>query len=199
MEIAVFALALAVWTYPGSEGYRSLPQMNVACCGLSVGSAKRNGLPSPMAMQPPARRLPGCMTSIGTPRFWVPCLIPKRINSGVHQKKLSGVCLRQTAGQGASRRRIGSGSGCQGTVDATLILMNEYDLVITNVPYLARENKARHCKNTAKFISLPPRTTSPPCSWTAACNSAIPVAQPASCCPRIGSSSSPTRNSARNC
>jgi hypothetical protein len=35
VEIAVFALALAAWTYPGTDGYRPLPRIHVACCRLA--------------------------------------------------------------------------------------------------------------------------------------------------------------------
>ncbi|MDR2199196.1 MAG: SAM-dependent DNA methyltransferase, partial [Deltaproteobacteria bacterium] len=37
VEIAVFALAMAAWKYPGAGGYRILPEMNIACSGLSIG------------------------------------------------------------------------------------------------------------------------------------------------------------------
>jgi hypothetical protein len=41
VAIAVFALALAAWKYPGA-GYRKLPEINLACSGLSVGAAKED-------------------------------------------------------------------------------------------------------------------------------------------------------------
>src|SRR5690625_4818224 len=40
VELAAFALALAAWTYPNSGGYRALPEMQLACSGLSVKAAK---------------------------------------------------------------------------------------------------------------------------------------------------------------
>lgn len=41
VEIAAFALALAAWSYPDAGGYRVLPALNIACCGLKV-SARAN-------------------------------------------------------------------------------------------------------------------------------------------------------------
>src|SRR5690554_1504215 len=41
VELAAFALALAAWKYPGAEGYRPLPELNLACTGLSI-SVKKN-------------------------------------------------------------------------------------------------------------------------------------------------------------
>ena len=40
VELAAFALALTAWKYPGAGGYRALPELNLACSGLSVSVAK---------------------------------------------------------------------------------------------------------------------------------------------------------------
>ena len=34
-QIAAFALALAAWKFPGAGGYRELPPLNLACCGIA--------------------------------------------------------------------------------------------------------------------------------------------------------------------
>lgn len=36
VELAAFALALTAWTYPETGGYRTLPELNIACSGLAV-------------------------------------------------------------------------------------------------------------------------------------------------------------------
>jgi hypothetical protein len=43
-QIAAFNLALAAWGYPGAEGYRPLPELNIACSGLSVGAKEEEWL-----------------------------------------------------------------------------------------------------------------------------------------------------------
>jgi hypothetical protein len=40
VELAAFALALTAWRYPGAESYRPLPELHLACSGLSVSAAK---------------------------------------------------------------------------------------------------------------------------------------------------------------
>ena len=40
VELAAFALALTAWKYPDAGGYRALPELNLACSGLSVNVAK---------------------------------------------------------------------------------------------------------------------------------------------------------------
>jgi hypothetical protein len=42
VEIAAFNLAFTAWTYPGAEGWRPLPELHLACSGLSVGASKED-------------------------------------------------------------------------------------------------------------------------------------------------------------
>ncbi|HHO2175477.1 TPA: DNA methyltransferase [Aeromonas hydrophila] len=41
IEIAAFALALEAWRYPSAGGYRDLPEMQLACSGLSISEAQK--------------------------------------------------------------------------------------------------------------------------------------------------------------
>lgn len=144
VEIAVFALALAAWTYPGAEGYRGLPKMNVACCGLSVGSAKEewtalaNGntaLKEALGWLYEFYRDAPVLGSLLNPQEDMYSLNLKRRNSKYTFDKIIET-VRPEEEQEA-------GLTAKGLFDATLILMNEYDLVITNVPYLARGKQSK--------------------------------------------------------
>ncbi len=44
VELAAFALALTAWKYPDAGGYRVLPELNVACSGLSISAKKEEWL-----------------------------------------------------------------------------------------------------------------------------------------------------------
>ena len=44
VELAAFSLALAAWTYPGAGGYRTLPELNLACSGLAPNATKKQWL-----------------------------------------------------------------------------------------------------------------------------------------------------------
>ncbi len=44
VELATFALALTAWKYPNAGGYRVLPELNVACSGLSISAKKEDWL-----------------------------------------------------------------------------------------------------------------------------------------------------------
>lgn len=40
VQLAAFALAFAAWRYPEAGGYRLLPELNLACSGLSISASK---------------------------------------------------------------------------------------------------------------------------------------------------------------
>jgi hypothetical protein len=41
VELAAFALALEAWRYPGAGGYRQLPELQLACSGMSITEAQK--------------------------------------------------------------------------------------------------------------------------------------------------------------
>ncbi|MGI2219499.1 Eco57I restriction-modification methylase domain-containing protein [Shewanella baltica] len=41
VELAAFALALEAWRYPGAGGYRVLPELQLACSGMSISEAQK--------------------------------------------------------------------------------------------------------------------------------------------------------------
>src|SRR5690606_23271028 len=40
VELAAFAVALEAWRYPEAAGYRTLPEMHLACSGMSIAAAR---------------------------------------------------------------------------------------------------------------------------------------------------------------
>ncbi|QOQ68160.1 Eco57I restriction-modification methylase domain-containing protein [Photobacterium damselae] len=41
IELAAFALALEAWRYPNAGGYRALPELQLACSGMSIAEAQK--------------------------------------------------------------------------------------------------------------------------------------------------------------
>lgn len=41
VELAAFALALEAWRYPNAGGYRTLPELQLACSGISIAEAQK--------------------------------------------------------------------------------------------------------------------------------------------------------------
>lgn len=139
VEIAVFALALAAWTYPGANGYRVLPKMNIACCGLSVGAAKEEWTALANGNAALRQALNYLHDFYQDAPVLGSLLDPGESDLGNHLKlhhdeySFSGLLTKVR-----SDEQQEAGLAAKGLLDATLILLNKYDLVITNVPYLAR-------------------------------------------------------------
>ncbi|HPF09398.1 MAG TPA: N-6 DNA methylase, partial [Candidatus Cloacimonadota bacterium] len=151
VEIAVFALALAAWTYPGAEGYRALPKMNIACCGLSVGAAKEEWTALANGNAALRQALNWLYDFYQDAPVLGSLLKPEDSDLGklikLHFDDYSFSDLLSKVRPEAEQE---AGLAAKGLLDATRILMNKYDLVITNVPYLARGKQnpelQKHCE-----------------------------------------------------
>ena len=139
VEIAAFALAVAAWTYPGAEGYRTLPELNLACSGLSVGAARERWA-----------ELAGGRRNLRFALEWMhdafqeaPVLGSLVNPSATDAAKLVDwselrVLLAQALAQEPSEERREAAIAAQGLAKATEMLAASYHLVVTNVPYLVR-------------------------------------------------------------
>lgn len=139
VELAAFALALAAWKYPGAGGYRVLPELNIACSGLSVSVAKeewkqlglgQRGLTIALDLMHDHFRDAPVLGSL---------LNPAKTDAAkvVHWEELAGA-LDQALHQEQSEAQQEVAVVAQGLAKAAILLAGRYHLVITNVPYLAR-------------------------------------------------------------
>ena len=162
VEVAAFALALAAWTYSGAEGYRLLPEMNLACSGLAPNATKEQW--SALAEQAAAAGglAPGCdlfgvddtllsaplrnsMDTLYELFSQAPVLgsliDPHAVEADLFQRDfesirdLFAIVLKQERG---SDEEIERAVAARGMARAAQLLSDRYTLVITNVPYLAR-------------------------------------------------------------
>ena len=139
VELAVFALALAAWTYPGSGGYRPLPELNVACSGLSVGATKERWT----ALAAGRRNLRIALDWMHVLFADAPALgsllNPAATEAAkvVEWRDLSAALGEALALEQSDDRREAA-IAAFGLVRAAELLAGQYHLVITNVPYLAR-------------------------------------------------------------
>ena len=162
VELAAFALALAAWKYPGTEGYRSLPDLNIACSGLAPNATKEQWLAlaelaATAGGMPPERDLFGVDDNLLTVPLrnsldalhdlfeQAPVLgslsNPHSLKANLFQsgfeaaRALMGATLEQ---ERTSDEQTERAVAAQGMARAAELLINRYTLVITNVPYLAR-------------------------------------------------------------
>jgi hypothetical protein len=147
-EIAAFAIALNAWRYPGSSGYRQLPPMNIACSGLSVSVSKEEWQKLANGDQTLRASL-GLMYEQFKDAPLLGSLIgPRRSDAGkIMEWDGLAAGIKQALKKERSDEEREAGVVAQGMVQAAAILSDQYHLVITNVPYLARGKQSDRLKD----------------------------------------------------
>jgi len=142
VELAAFALAIEAWKYPEAGGYRKLPEMNIACSGLSVHVEKKEWKKIAQSL-PDKRYIPIALDWMYEAFKDAPILgsllDPSRVNVAklVDWEKIA-PALKETLDQDNTDEIHEAGVIAHGLAKATHLLMGKYNWVITNVPYLAR-------------------------------------------------------------
>ena len=143
VELAAFALALTAWRYPDAGGYRPLPEIHVACSGLSVSVAKeewkalvREG---GMGGQNLAIAMDWLHDSFRDAPVLGSLLNPAKTSAAkiVAWDQLS-TALNKALSQEATDEQHEVAVVAQGLAKAATLLAGQYAWVLTNVPYLAR-------------------------------------------------------------
>jgi hypothetical protein len=154
VEIAVFALALAAWRFPGENGKplgvrKAMPTPKVACCGLKLSSTTEQWQALVPADAPDAERLRAGLAQLHRAFSQAPLL-----GSLLHPARAGEVSLLAAGSEEladflshALREEQALGTGgdadqaleiamtAKGLADAARLLDDRYNLVITNVPY----------------------------------------------------------------
>jgi hypothetical protein len=148
VEIAAFALALEAWRYPGSGGYRSLTALNIACSGLDVSAATQE-------WQALAKHNPDISGALNwfTRTFKDAPVLGSLIdvNMAHYEGKTEGKLApwqilleaQATTDDEAKTAQVTA----QGLAMAAKLLSENYNLVATNVPYLARGKQCETLKD----------------------------------------------------
>ena len=140
VELAAFALALTAWKYPRAGSYRLLPELNVACSGLSISAKKEDWL-----------TLAGDNTNLRLAldelykQFKDAPVLGSLINPEASLGKGSlfemkweevGPLLLKALSVQKDDDRIEMGIVAKGVLSAAKILADQFHLILTNVPYL---------------------------------------------------------------
>ncbi|MDD4803481.1 MAG: N-6 DNA methylase, partial [Syntrophomonas sp.] len=147
-EIAAFALALNAWRYPGAGGYRQLPPMNIACSGLSISISKEEWQKLANGDQKLRSSL-GLMYEEFKDAPLLGSFIGQRRSDAGKIMEWDGLAagIQQALKKERSDEEREAGVVAQGMVQAAAILSEQYHLVITNVPYLARGKQSDRLKD----------------------------------------------------
>ena len=171
-QIAAFNLAFTAWTWPDAGGYRHLPDLNLACCGLapnaprdawtrlSDDAADAGGLPpkrdllgvEDTLMSAPLRNSLGALHDLfGQAPVLGSLIDPRALAADLFQHDyesvrvlLGGLLQRERSSDEQTERVVAA----QGMARAAELLAGRYHLVITNVPYLARGKQSDVLKQT---------------------------------------------------
>ena len=162
VEVAAFALALAAWTYPGAEGYRLLPEMNLACSGLAPNATREQwsalseqaaaagglapdrdlfGVDDTLLSAPLQSSMEALHGLFEQAPVLGSLIDPSALEADLFQRdfesirELFAVVLEQ---ERTSDDQIERAVVARGMARAAQLLADRYTLVITNVPYLAR-------------------------------------------------------------
>ena len=162
VDLAAFALALAAWTYPGAEGYRPLPELNLACSGLAPNAAKEQwaalsertatagGMPVERDLFDVddnllSAQLRNSLEALYDLFVEAPVLgsliAPRALEATLYQRDFESVRALFAAvieQERTTDEQIERAVTAQGMARAAELLTSRYTLVITNVPYLAR-------------------------------------------------------------
>lgn len=150
VELAAFAVALEAWRYPGAGGYRPLPELHLACTGLSTDAAKDEW--KALAHQAGKHNLSTALDWLQHTFADAPVLgsliNPNRSQQANMapwsdiQQLLSEALQQDNTGtdpdSSEHNNRQEAGIVAQGLLKAAGLLASQYTWVITNVPYLAR-------------------------------------------------------------
>ena len=159
VELAAFAVALEAWRFPDAGGYRTLPELHLACSGLSITAAREEWkeLSKKANKQNLSIALDWMYQTFKDAPVLGSLINPRRSNAAQiaqwsELQQLLGEALAQEGkqqgdvaidgtsdGQLSTRNdRLEAGIVAQGLAKAAELLSGQYTWVVTNVPYLAR-------------------------------------------------------------
>jgi hypothetical protein len=161
-QIAAFALALTAWKF--TEGFRPLPPLNIACSGLGVNAQKKDWL----ALANGDTRLRSGLEQLYDLFQKAPevgsLINPRQLAHGdlvtasfaEIQPLLTKALQSEKAKRNDDLNEIGVAA--QGMASAAYLLSGQYQIVLTNVPYLVFKKQGevikRFCENSANDAKM---------------------------------------------
>ena len=156
VEIAVFALALAAWRYPDEDGHplgvrADMPAPQIACCGLKLNASAADWsalVPESLsnrelvaqdlrALQADFAQAPLLGSLLDPARSLKDDLATSNVQA-LRELLTQALAQESSAADAPHGELLELALSARGLLDAARLLQGRYDLVITNVPYLAR-------------------------------------------------------------
>lgn len=143
VELAAFALALEAWRYPNAGGYRVLPELQLACSGMSITEAQKEwkdlakgdeALTDAITWMQDTFKDASTLGSLIDPKV---CL---------ENKQSAPWCLLQKAIENKEKASFEAKATTHGLAVAASLLSTKYHWVLTNVPYLTSTKQTEMLK-----------------------------------------------------
>ncbi|MFT5716609.1 MAG: hypothetical protein ACI9T7_000787 [Oleiphilaceae bacterium] len=135
VELAAFALALEAWRFPGAGGYRPLPELQLACSGMSISEVPKEWKDLAKGDEALSDAIKWMLDTFKNASSLGSLIQPfkKLKNKSDAPWKL---VLKATKNAKDIDKEINAIS--QGLAKTSELLTKKYSWVVTNVPYLAR-------------------------------------------------------------
>lgn len=153
VELAAFAVALEAWRYPNAGGYRKLPELHLACSGLSVTAARDEW--KALSREADKQNLSIALDQMYQTFKDAPVLgsliNPRRSDAAKIadwddlQQLLSEALSKEnqlTSDSSEHNNQVEAGIVAQGLAKAAELLSGQYTWVVTNVPYLGKDKQS---------------------------------------------------------
>ncbi len=157
VELAAFAIALEAWRFPDAGGYRTLPELHLACSGLSVKAAKAEWKDLGIKLEDESGKknlsiaLDWMHKTFADAPVLGSLINPRKSDAAkiVQWDELEGALNQALAinSDDESDEQHEASIVAQGMAKAASLLSGQYSWVITNVPYLARGKQSDALKN----------------------------------------------------
>ena len=157
VELAAFAVALEAWRYPNAGGYRALPELHLACSGLSINAAKDEwkAISATAGKQNLTIALDWLYQTFKDAPVLGSLINPRRSHAAkitqweeLQQALTTALKSDETLAQANkldnnsdNNDSIEAGIIAQGLAKAIELLSNKYHWVTTNVPYISRSKQ----------------------------------------------------------
>ncbi|TCT50274.1 N-6 DNA methylase [Vibrio crassostreae] len=132
VELAAFALALEAWRYPNAGGYRVLPELQLACSGMSIAEAQKEWKDLAKGDEALTDAITWMQHTFKDAPTLGSLIDPNKTLKG---KQISPWESLLTAISSKPEATGGAKTAAQGLAKAADILSGKYEWIVTNVPY----------------------------------------------------------------
>lgn len=143
VELAAFALALEAWRYPNAGGYRVLPELQVACSGMSMTEAQKEWKDLAKGDEALTDAIAWMQNTFKDAQVLGSLIDPAR---NLTEGQAAPWELLHKAIINKPEATTEATVAAQGLAKSASLLSAKYNWVVTNVPYLARGKQSEELK-----------------------------------------------------